>query len=106
MNKMNGLFAIVLLASVGMSLGMDLPSPRAAFMSSRVINDKVIIHVYYESQCPDSRRFIIQQMPRALDTFPNLVEFVLVPFGKANVSCYLYLFNFNFWLLIYFLSFY
>lgn len=55
-------------------------------VSSRLINDKLNIHVYYESQCPDSRNFIVNQIPRALSTFPNLVNFVMIPFGKANVN--------------------
>lgn len=55
------------------------------FVSSKLINGKMNIHVYYESQCPYSRNFIVNQIPRAISTFPDLVNFVIIPFGKANV---------------------
>lgn len=50
-------------------------------------NDEILnIHVYYESLCPDSRRFIINGLDEAYKKFKNITNIILVPFGKANVS--------------------
>jgi hypothetical protein len=75
---MNRVFHLLLILVVGSSL--------AASSQLRTINGKVNIAVYYESQCPDSRRFINNQLPKAIETFPDLVNIILIPFGKANVS--------------------
>lgn len=44
------------------------------------------IGVYYESKCPDSRRFINNQVTMVKEKFGNNVNIILFPFGKANVS--------------------
>lgn len=75
---MNRIFHLLSILVVGSSL--------AASSQLRTINGKVNIAVYYESQCPDSRRFINNQLPKAIETFPDLVNIILIPFGKANVS--------------------
>ena len=75
---MKRIFHLLSILVVGSSL--------AASSQLRTINGKVNIAVYYESQCPDSRRFINNQLPKAIETFPDLVNIILIPFGKANVS--------------------
>jgi hypothetical protein len=45
----------------------------------------VEIRVYYETLCPDSRRFINIQLSRAFDLLKDAVDVKLIPFGKANV---------------------
>lgn len=46
--------------------------------------------VYYESLCPDSARFIVEQLqPLKRSPLGKYVDVTLVPFGKANVSIYL-----------------
>lgn len=43
--------------------------------------------VYYESLCPDSVRFIADQLHPLMRTpLGKYVDVTLVPFGKANVS--------------------
>ena len=43
--------------------------------------------VYYESLCPDSIRFVTQQLyPNWLHFGPEILTVDLNPFGKANVS--------------------
>lgn len=43
--------------------------------------------VYYESLCPDSARFIVEQLhPLKRSPLGKYVDVTLVPFGKANVS--------------------
>lgn len=45
------------------------------------------IGVYYESLCPDSARFIVEQLqPLKRSPLGKYVDVTLVPFGKANVS--------------------
>ena len=45
-----------------------------------------VIDVYYETLCPDSKRFLINQVPTILNEFGSKIKINLVPFGKANVS--------------------
>ncbi len=47
---------------------------------------KKYIDVYFESLCPDSKRFITTQLPYVLDDFKNTIQVNLVPFGKASVN--------------------
>lgn len=49
-------------------------------------DEKINVHVYYESKCYFSRSFIINQIDRALEKLSGLVNFIMVPFGYANVK--------------------
>ena len=53
--------------------------------SSGLMDGKVYINLYYESKCPDSQRFINNQIDRALEKFPGLINFSFVPYGFVNV---------------------
>ncbi|XP_046400992.1 GILT-like protein 1 [Ischnura elegans] len=48
--------------------------------------DKLQIGIYYESLCPDSRRFILKQLPGAYMQFREYIDIKFVPFGKATTS--------------------
>jgi hypothetical protein len=58
---------------------------------ARNASSNLAIDIYYESKCPDSARFINEQLDKALPLFADYVDFRLVPFGKANVK-YIFLF--------------
>lgn len=45
-----------------------------------------MVMVFYEALCPDSKHFILKQLQQAFYKAPTLVEFQLVPYGKASVS--------------------
>lgn len=48
---------------------------------------QVPVAVYYESLCPDSAKFITDQLYPALKSeLRDLVEITFVPFGKSQVS--------------------
>lgn len=48
------------------------------------------VAVYYESLCPDSARFIVEQVqPLMRGPLGKYVDVTLVPFGKANVSVHI-----------------
>lgn len=48
---------------------------------------QVPVAVYYESLCPDSAKFITEQLYPALKSeLRDLVEITFVPFGKSQVS--------------------
>jgi interferon gamma-inducible protein 30 len=56
-------------------------------ISVKANNENVLnIHVYYESLCPDSRKFIIYEVKEAYENFQDIANIILIPFGKANVS--------------------
>lgn len=46
----------------------------------------VLVMVFYEAMCPDSKHFIMKQLQSAFYRAPSLVDFQLVPYGKASVS--------------------
>ncbi|KAJ0170087.1 hypothetical protein K1T71_014693 [Dendrolimus kikuchii] len=47
-------------------------------------DNKVKIAVYYESLCPDSKRFITQQLAPVWRDFRGVVKVKLVPYGKST----------------------
>lgn len=44
----------------------------------------VVISVYYEALCPDSKGFIIKQLLPAYKKIPNLVDIEFFAYGKAT----------------------
>ncbi|XP_026731056.1 GILT-like protein 1 [Trichoplusia ni] len=46
--------------------------------------EKVFLTVYYESQCPDSIRFIDKQLVPTINLLHEYITLKLVPFGKAK----------------------
>ncbi|RNA26223.1 hypothetical protein BpHYR1_031105 [Brachionus plicatilis] len=57
--------------------GLNLPSYNRKFIH---------IDVYYETRCPDSQRFLLNQIIQANEIFSSNIDFLLVPFGKANYT--------------------
>uniref|UniRef100_A0A182QA48 Gamma-interferon inducible lysosomal thiol reductase n=1 Tax=Anopheles farauti TaxID=69004 RepID=A0A182QA48_9DIPT len=47
---------------------------------------KVPVYVYYESLCPDSARFVNEQLYPVAKTFKKNLELHLVPFGKSTYT--------------------
>ncbi|KXJ73698.1 hypothetical protein RP20_CCG015229 [Aedes albopictus] len=45
---------------------------------------KVPVYVYYESLCPDSAKFINEQLYPTVKQFPNNIDLKLIPFGKSS----------------------
>lgn len=45
----------------------------------------VLVVVYYETLCPDSKNFVLHQLQPAFDRAPELMDIEFVPFGKASV---------------------
>lgn len=46
--------------------------------------DHVLVEVYYESMCPDSKYFIRHQLVPVVEKIPEIVDFKLIPYGKAK----------------------
>lgn len=57
--------------------------------------DPVLVEVYYESMCPDSKYFIRQQLVPAVAKVSQIMNFVLKPYGKAQVQLYISLLLMN-----------
>lgn len=45
----------------------------------------IVVMVFYEALCPDSKYFIIKQLQTAFYRAPALIDFQLIPYGKATV---------------------
>jgi hypothetical protein len=44
------------------------------------------LDVYYESLCPDSRNFLVNQLNPNWPTLSTFTDLRLIPFGKATVK--------------------
>lgn len=53
---------------------------------SRTKGSPVVVSVFYEALCPDSKGFIIRQLVPTFKTIPNLIEIELIPYGKADTK--------------------
>ena len=49
------------------------------------LQEKTTLDVYYESLCPDSLRFLVNQLGPQYSTLSSFVNVRLIPFGKASV---------------------
>ena len=49
-------------------------------------DDKVRLHLYFESKCPDSKEFVNDQLYPTYQKLNSIINLRLVPFGNANVS--------------------
>jgi len=45
----------------------------------------VLVAVYYESLCPDSRDFIVDKLQKVYNKLSNITFLELVPYGNAKV---------------------
>ncbi|GIY75851.1 GILT-like protein 1 [Caerostris extrusa] len=52
--------------------------------TSAAKGDKVNLDVYYETNCPDSMRFIVNQLSPTFRDLEDIVDVRLIPFGKAQ----------------------
>lgn len=46
----------------------------------------VLVMVFYETLCPDSKNFILKQLQPAYKRAPELIEIQFVPYGKAKTE--------------------
>lgn len=59
---------------------------------TRKAGSPVLVMVFYEALCPDSKNFIIKQLHGVYERAPSLIDFQLVPYGKATVINILFYF--------------
>lgn len=52
----------------------------------RAAGEPVMVMVFYEALCPDSKHFILRQLVPTYGNAPQLIDFQLVPYGKATVK--------------------
>ncbi|XP_058795514.1 gamma-interferon-inducible lysosomal thiol reductase-like [Phymastichus coffea] len=54
------------------------------FESAKENTQQILITVYYEALCPDSRNFIIKQLVPTFESLEDYIEVQLIPYGKAE----------------------
>lgn len=52
----------------------------------RAAGTPVLVTVYYEALCPDSKHFIVKQLQSTFERAPELIDVKLVPYGKATTT--------------------
>ena len=58
--------------------------------SNVTLGDKIVVDLYYEVLCPDSRDFLLYQLYPAWQTLSQIFTVNFIPYGKAYVSWTLY----------------
>lgn len=53
---------------------------------AKVKGSPILVSVYYECLCPDSKNFILKQLKSAYSKLPDLMEIEFFPYGKATTS--------------------
>lgn len=56
-------------------------------MAGNAPTNRLNVDVYYESLCPDSIRWIKQQLLPQYDILKDYISVSFIPYGKATVSC-------------------
>uniref|UniRef100_A0A1L8E320 Putative gamma-interferon inducible lysosomal thiol reductase n=2 Tax=Nyssomyia neivai TaxID=330878 RepID=A0A1L8E320_9DIPT len=46
----------------------------------------VVVGVYYEALCPDSKHFVVKQLKTTHDLAPQLIDIDFIPYGKASTE--------------------
>lgn len=73
-----------------------------ANQAQRAAGSPVMVMVFYEALCPDSKHFILKQLEPTYSKASALIDFQLVPYGKATVIFYAIFFS-EFHLLMHFI---
>jgi len=57
---------------------------QCSYMQQRLARP-VLVGVYYESLCPDSRNFIVDKLQKVYNKLSDITFLELVPYGNAKV---------------------
>ena len=57
-----------------------------SFQEHELKDNHIFIEIYYESMCPDSKYFIKHQLIPTVEKIPEIIDFRLIPYGKAKVT--------------------
>merc|ERR1711911_205113 len=55
-----------------------------ALSTAAYAQEKVLMNVYYESLCPDSLQFLVNQLGPQYESLSSIMDVRLIPFGKAR----------------------
>ncbi|XP_014206857.1 GILT-like protein C02D5.2 [Copidosoma floridanum] len=60
------------------------PEEVRELIEKQSVNQQILVNVYYEALCPDSRNFILKQLVPTFNSIEDYIELQLIPYGKAK----------------------
>ncbi|XP_023321848.1 GILT-like protein 1 isoform X2 [Eurytemora carolleeae] len=70
-------------SSDGAGLDDNIPEKELNLISSNQ-DGRIILDLYYETLCPDSRSFILRQLEPAVEQIADIFSINYIPYGKAR----------------------
>ncbi|XP_026838638.1 gamma-interferon-inducible lysosomal thiol reductase isoform X4 [Drosophila erecta] len=83
-----GLFVVVVLVCLFIILLWNSPLPVITSQLHDRAASKVVVTVYYEALCPDSKYFLAKQLLPTFKIAKSIMEVKLAPYGKAKTKQY------------------
>lgn len=65
----------------------------AALNSNAPVVQTILVTVYYEALCPDSRSFFVKQLLPTFERISENIQLKPIPYGKAKVLMFLFTSN-------------
>ncbi|XP_055372078.1 GILT-like protein 1 [Condylostylus longicornis] len=79
------IFIVIIIWQICRLVGIPL-SWQSDDIMVRPFGAPVLVMVFYESLCPDSKNFILKQLVPTYRKAPDLIEIQFVPYGKAKTE--------------------
>jgi interferon gamma-inducible protein 30 len=80
------LFTIVFLSQISKLWSFYSKASSSSEVIEKEKTEKILVTVYYEALCPDSRYFITKQVVPTFNSIKDYIELQLIPYGKAETK--------------------
>jgi len=87
---MNGRYRLLITAVIGLIIFWKCltyyQNNKALESADKLVSDKVLVTVYYEALCPDTKNFIINQLVPTYHLLHKYIDLELIPYGNAKTK--------------------